>query len=276
MHPFFTKTLWAAAALAALAGCPRKVDPTPHADTAAPNAGAPQETTMSEQSGPKREDEGRFIRGEGYFLQRIAIPEGSRFSATLVELSVVGAPKGEPLTHSEVEVSGGPPFPFELAVPTSVAPDAPLGVLLELNAPDGERWFEQLATVPSSESSLGRVKLRMRRGQPLTPTERAGSRGSTLWGVGQEPGWFIELGAGERPAMHAALEYGQRHLEVEHLEKKADDLYEGVSKGGESVRVRILPEPCADIMSGERFQLGVELTVGGETFQGCANRINDA
>src|SRR5690606_10579726 len=170
----------------------------------------------------------------------------------------------------------GLPLPSELAVPALVAPDESQEILLKPKDKNGERWFVQLATVTTSESSLGRVKLRMRRGQPLTPTERAGSRGSTLWGVGQEPGWFIELGAGERPAMHAALEYGQRHIEVEHLEKKADDLYEGVSKGGESVRVRILPEPCADIMSGERFQLGVELTVGGETFQGCANRMNDA
>src|SRR5690606_15367152 len=142
---------------------------------------------------------------------------------------------------------------------------------LELNAPDGERWFEQLAPVSASGDSLGRVKLRMRRGQPLKPTERAESRGSTLRGVGQEPGWFVEIGAGERPPLHAGLDYGQRHLEVEQLEKKADDHYEGVARTGESITVRLQPEPCADIMSGERFQLGVQLTVGEETFSGCAN-----
>ena len=274
MQSSFTQVLWTLAALTALSGCPRKVDPTPHSDTAAPLEGASQETTMSEQSGPKREDEGRVIRGEGHFLQRIAIPPGSRFSATLVPVSVVGAPMGEPLATDEKEVSAGPPFPFELSVPPSVGAETALGVVLELNAPDGERWFEQLVPVPDSETSLGRVKLRMRRGQPLSPTERAESRGSTLWGVGQEPGWFIEIGAGERPPMHAALDYGQRHLEVEKLEKKADDRFEGVAKTGEAVTVRILPKPCADIMSGERFHAGVELTVGEETFQGCANRVN--
>lgn len=275
MHLSFTPTLLTVAALSVLLGCPRKVESTPPADTDAPMEGAPLETTMSEQSGPQSEVEGRVIRGEAHYLQRIALPPGSRLSAELVPLSIVGAPMGEPLASRELEVQS-PPFPFELAVPTSVRSDAALGVVLELNAPDGERWFEQLEPVPSGETSLGRVKLRMRRGQPLTPTERAESRGSTLWGVGQEPGWSIEIGSGERPPMHAALDYGQRHLEVEQLEKKADDLYEGVAKTGESVTVRILPKPCADIMSGERFQLGVELTVGEETFQGCANRVNGA
>jgi uncharacterized membrane protein/uncharacterized lipoprotein YbaY len=273
MHSL-TQALWTVAALTALTGCPRKIDPPPHADPAAPMESAPQEKTMNEQSGPTRENEDRVIRGEGYFLQRIAIPPGSRFIATLVPLSIVGAPMGEPLTKDEKEVSAGPPFPFELSVPSSTAAGTALGVELELNDPEGERWFEQLVAVPDAETSLGRVKLRMRRGQPLTPTERAESRGSTLWGVGQEPGWSIELGAGERPPMHAALDYGQRHLEVEQLEKKADDHFEGVAKSGEAVTVRILPDPCADIMSGERFQLGVELTVGEETFRGCANRVN--
>lgn len=274
MPSFFNRMLWTVAALAALSGCPRQVDAPSSAGNLPPIESASQETTMSEHSEPKSEVEGRVIRGEGYFLQRIAIPPGSRFSAALVPLSVVGAPMGEPLASDDKEVGGGPPFPFELPVPASVPVDAALGVVLELNAPDGEPWFEQLARVPAGQTSLGRVKLRMRRGQQLTPTERAESRGSTLWGVGQEPGWSIELGAGERPPMHATLGYGERHLEVDGLEREADDHYTGVARTGEAVTVRIQPEPCADIMSGERFQLGVELTVGAETFRGCANRVN--
>src|SRR5690606_41841191 len=125
----------------------------------------------------------------------------------------------------------GLPLPSELAVPALVAPDESQEILLKPKDKNGERWFVQLATVTTSESSLRRVKLRMRRGQPLTPTERAGSRGSTLWGVGQEPGWFRGLGAGERPAMHAAMDSGQRHLEGEHLERQADERYEAVSQG---------------------------------------------
>src|SRR5690606_30380178 len=123
------------------------------------------------------------------------------------------------------------------------------------------------------QTDLGEVKLRSHRGEQATPTERAATRGSVLWGVGQEPGWSLELGAGERPALHAALDSGQRHVEVEHLEAKGPDAFEGVTTGGATVSVRIDPQPCTDSMSGETFEVGVELTVGEETFRGCANRI---
>ncbi|HSP00041.1 MAG TPA: MliC family protein, partial [Thioalkalivibrio sp.] len=47
-----------------------------------------------------------------------------------------------------------------------------------------------------------------------SPWVAARDRGVAYRAVGQEPGWWLELGSGETPAMVVVLDYGQQRLQL--------------------------------------------------------------
>ena len=100
--------------------------------------------------------------------------------------------------------------------------------------------------------------------------KQAAERGVAFRGVGQEPGWYVELGGGEAPALHAVLDYGERTLDAAGVERlDGGQGYRGTTGDGTDIVMRVFEVPCFDGMSGHRFPVKVELTVGDKTYSGC-------
>ncbi|WP_280530756.1 MliC family protein [Vulcaniibacterium tengchongense] len=101
-----------------------------------------------------------------------------------------------------------------------------------------------------------------------TPREAAAARGVGFRAGGNEPGWYVEVGHGEAPALRAVLDYGERRLDLPHTAAAADGLA-GTAADGTPVRLRIERTPCTDAMNGQRFPARAELRVGDRTYHGC-------
>jgi putative lipoprotein len=102
-----------------------------------------------------------------------------------------------------------------------------------------------------------------------SPWTQARERGVVYRAMGQEPGWVVEVGAGERPPMQAVLDYGERRLELPGSQTlNAASGFRGHA-GGLMVELRIMHEACRDTMSGEPFETRAELRVNGALYRGC-------
>ncbi len=112
--------------------------------------------------------------------------------------------------------------------------------------------------------------------QNVSPWEAAKARGAVFRGIGQEPGWWVEIGSGDSPPLHAELDYGERKLDVAKTQGiSSTHGYGGQLDDGTAVVLRTWPEPCSDAMSGERFDNRAELTVGDKTYRGCGAYLED-
>lgn len=107
-----------------------------------------------------------------------------------------------------------------------------------------------------------------------SPWIEAAARGIGFRAVGSEPGWFVEVGRGEAPPMHATLDYGDRRIEVAKTQP-ADLGYTGERANGTHVALKIQRTPCQDGMSGEAFEATVQLIVGDRTYRGCGAFLSD-
>jgi len=105
--------------------------------------------------------------------------------------------------------------------------------------------------------------------------EDARARGVLYRGSGNEPGWTVEIGP------HTALTYLTNYGETRHdygdATATGDPLAGGriysAQDGGESIRVTVTQERCADDMSGASFDHSFRVEVGGKTYRGCGERL---
>lgn len=104
----------------------------------------------------------------------------------------------------------------------------------------------------------------------VSPWEEAKTRGAVFRAVGQEPGWWVEIGSGDSPPLHAELDYGERKIDVARsVGISSTPGYGGKTDDGIMVILRTKAESCSDGMSGERFDSSAELTVGDKVYKGC-------
>ena len=76
-----------------------------------------------------------------------------------------------------------------------------------------------------------------------SPWEQARTRGIAFRGIGNEPGWLVEVGAGETPALHAELDYGERKIDVAHAQLLAGAPgYAGTTGDGVEVKLQLQRE----------------------------------
>lgn len=109
-----------------------------------------------------------------------------------------------------------------------------------------------------------------------SPWDQARERGVGFRAVGQEPGWFVEVGQGETPDLHATLDNGTRQLEVAQAQPLAEGAgFSGKSTDGQAVELRVVREACTDTMSGEAFEASAQLKVADQTFKGCGRFLID-
>ena len=95
--------------------------------------------------------------------------------------------------------------------------------------------------------------------------EQARERGVSFRGVGQEPGWLLEL-TGERALFE--YDYGERRLEVSALERALGPEGETVLRA-DGLVITIVERECLDTMSGEEFPSTVTVTLEDRSFAGC-------
>ena len=103
-----------------------------------------------------------------------------------------------------------------------------------------------------------------------SPWDDAKARGVAFRGIGQEPGWSVEVDQGEAPALRATLDNGGREVQVAQAQALADSAgFAGKTAEGVAVELQIKREPCTDAMSGEAFAASAQLKVGDQAYAGC-------
>lgn len=107
------------------------------------------------------------------------------------------------------------------------------------------------------------------------PWEDARRRGITFRGVGQEPGWVVEIVRGE--SIYFLFDYGQSSVTATMATGES-----GVSAGTTvykadspsfQLSVAVEDRPCVDSMSGQEFPNTVTVTFNGVVFRGCGKPL---
>jgi heat shock protein HslJ len=103
----------------------------------------------------------------------------------------------------------------------------------------------------------------------------ARARGVDFRGVGQEPGWVVELKEGER--ISAVLDYGATSLELPTptAERAADGTVTyDASTDTDRLLLSIRRKVCIDPMSGQSHPSTVELVVNDKPYRGCGDWLD--
>ena len=120
----------------------------------------------------------------------------------------------------------------------------------------------------------GRAAVTCRQASQDSPWDAARARGSVFRGLGTEPGWTVEIGAGPTPRLLAELDYGERRIEVAQA-SRTEEGYVGSTAEGLAVSLTTKREVCNDGMSDIRYPASATLTVGGRTYRGCGRFLTE-
>jgi uncharacterized lipoprotein YbaY/uncharacterized membrane protein len=122
----------------------------------------------------------------------------------------------------------------------------------------------------------GEEKRECKQADGPSPWEAAKARDIGFRAVGNEPGWWVEVGMGEAPVMRAELDYGARKIEVANAQPiKGATGVSGKTANGTQVELKIERKPCQDDMSGSSFEASAQLSAGGKTYKGCGAFLRD-
>lgn len=104
----------------------------------------------------------------------------------------------------------------------------------------------------------------------VSPWQRARERGVVFKGLGTEPGWSVEVGAGDSPELRAELDYGERTVVVPQATGTSSTPgFGGKTADGTDVVLRIRDGDCSDGMSDRNYPASIELGVGEAAYKGC-------
>ncbi len=118
---------------------------------------------------------------------------------------------------------------------------------------------------------------------PLTPAEAlarmpswdgARAAGVDFRGIGQEPGWIIDIYTQDRITL--TWDYGERTADFPL--PQASSPQEGATRydtalNGQTLAVTIRRAPCQDTMSDESYPSTVEVVIDGRTLNGCGKSV---
>jgi len=105
------------------------------------------------------------------------------------------------------------------------------------------------------------------------PWQEASDRGVEFRGVGQEPGWFLEVD--RRHGLRVVYDYAEHEVAVASpsvTTTRKTTTYEGFS-GTHRVQVTVEERSCRDSMSGDQFPAVVTVTINHRTLTGCGRRL---
>ena len=105
--------------------------------------------------------------------------------------------------------------------------------------------------------------------------EDAKLRGVAFRGVGNEPGWLLEITSGER--IRLLLDYGQRELVLPdpgpQTDRDAGRSVYRIESDTLGVTITLSAEPCPDTMDDRTYESTVVLRVGDRTYRGCGRAL---
>lgn len=224
------------------------------------------------------------IHGKATYLQRIALAPGATLRVQLIDSQLADTPAAVIADHSFTHLAG-PPFVFALPYdPGRLRPGGMYGLHASLRDADGRLLFVTDTRVPLTpgEDDVGTFRMTMvggDGGEPradASPWDAARSRGIGFRAVGNEPGWLVEIGMGEAPALHAELDYGQRRLDIAHAQPLDDGSGFGATAAdGTRVELRIERGACSDGMSDLEYPASAELVVGTASYHGCGRFLSE-
>ena len=103
-----------------------------------------------------------------------------------------------------------------------------------------------------------------------TPEDAARLLGFDFRGLGQEPGWLVDIDADRQ--IRWVGDYGSVRFATgppETEERDDGTVVWTAAAGPHRIRVYATPEPCRDAMSGRPFSHTVEVTADDRTYEGC-------
>lgn len=242
-----------------------------------PTAGAPP---AGERAPVRAASAEPVINGTAWYAVKVKAPAGADLRVELVRLDVA---RHEAIVTTTLEDVAGSPYRFALRYdPARLAPGARYGVRAILRGPDGDVWFHTPSPVPVEPHPGAKVQLRLEpsdsAASPPTPVgspwDEARARGVAYRGIGNEPGWWVEVDAGASPGLRAVLDYGERSVTVGSTAREGDR-FDGRAADGTPVTLRIERVPCHDGMSGEPFPTRTRLRVGDRDYDGCGRFLRD-
>jgi len=141
-------------------------------------------------------------------------------------------------------------------------------------ADDTLQWWEKGSHAMLQRLPTGAL-VNCSENRPQSLMEDARARGVTFRGLGNEPGWLLEIGPAQRVRLN--YRYGEIQLVFEELPPRTDAATgQTVREGGlngHRVRFTIDRQPCRDDMSGEAFAATVRLEVDGRATSGCGQPL---
>jgi len=212
------------------------------------------------------------IRGQAFYRERIAAPPNATLTVQLIDNQLADTPDAV-IAITQVHDAKGPPFEFALPYDAAkLRENGRYGLHASLREADGTLRFVTDSRTPVVPASGDPVELRLVR--VSSPWEDAKARGIGFRGIGTEPGWLVEVGRGESPALHAELDYGGRRVDVASTKALANG-FGGKTAEGTAVSLKIVKETCNDGMSDAVYPAAIALTVGDQTYHGCGRFLSD-
>jgi putative lipoprotein len=106
------------------------------------------------------------------------------------------------------------------------------------------------------------------------PWADAAYRGVDFRGLGNEPGWLLEVDDGK--AIRLVTDYGERSVYVPAPVPRFEGgiVRYSVQTKTHEVRLDIEPRACQDSMSGEVFEAQVRVWLDGSEYQGCGRYLS--
>jgi putative lipoprotein len=108
--------------------------------------------------------------------------------------------------------------------------------------------------------------------------EAAKARGVRFRGIGQEPGWIVDILGDPGPErLELTADYGELKMSFDPVTREeksgpARTFYRGKSLE-HSIEVEITPEKCADAMSGQPYDHTVIVRIDGRELRGCGKKL---
>ena len=99
-------------------------------------------------------------------------------------------------------------------------------------------------------------------------------RGVSFRAIGQEPQWLLEITDGRKILLVTG--YGQKSTAYPYVKPKVNQQQRRTvfSVKGQNLEVVIEGKDCSDIMSGEKFDVSVFITLHGKLFRGCGRALH--
>jgi len=108
--------------------------------------------------------------------------------------------------------------------------------------------------------------------------EQAKARGVRFRGIGQEPGWIVDvLGDPGSERLELTADYGEIKLNFdkatrEEMSAPPRTMYRAKS-GDHSIEIEVTPVACADAMSGQPYENTVVVRFDGRELRGCGKAL---